>query len=50
MKPRDHDYAMFLALISFWLMFLCLEQCSTREAIQRELQDISHELRMMRYN
>lgn len=52
MKPRDHDYSMYFAFIAFFLWLLAFEQCNAnmkRESIERELDDISHELRMMRY-
>lgn len=42
---KDHDYSALLALIAIWMMVSALAQCDSA----RELSDIKHELKMMRY-
>ena len=46
MKPRDHDYSMYFAFMCIMLWMMLAVKC---ERIENELDDISHELRMMRY-
>lgn len=46
MKNNDNDYLTLLFLIGMWTMFLAMSQCSTAE----KLDDITYELRMLRYN
>lgn len=49
MKPRDHDYSMFFAFMCIMLWMMLAVKCESSERIENELDDISHELRMMRY-
>ena len=52
MKNKYHDYSVFLAIISIWIMIGGLAQCesaSNLDGIRQELSDIRHELNMMRY-
>ena len=42
---KDHDYSVFLAIIAIWVMIGELAQCESA----RHLDDIRHELNMMRY-
>ena len=42
---KDHDYSVFLAIIAIWIMIGGLAQCESA----RELSNIRHELKLMRY-
>lgn len=42
---KNHDYSVFLAIIAIWMMIGGLAQCESA----RELSNISHEMKMMRY-
>lgn len=42
---KDHDYSVFLAIIAMWMMFSGVAQCESA----KNLDDIKHELRMLRY-
>lgn len=42
---KDHDYSIFLAIIVIWMTVSSLAQCESA----RELSNIKHELKMMRY-
>ena len=52
MKEKDHDYSPFLFFIFFFVMLLALSHCSVERTLDRidgDLQDISNELKMMKY-
>ena len=42
---KDRNYSVFLAIIATWIMIGVLAQCESA----RELSNIRHELKMMRY-
>ena len=49
---KDHDYGIYLAIIAIWIMIGGLAQCesaSNLDRIRQELNDIKHELNMMRH-
>ena len=45
MRKKDRDYGVYLAIIAIWMMIGGLAQCESA----RELSNIRHELKMMRY-
>ena len=42
---KDHDYSYYFAIIAIWMMVSALAQCESA----RQLDDISHQLQMLRY-
>lgn len=53
MKNNNHDYSVFFIVITIWIMLGAMAQCeSTRKLydINREVNNIRHELSTLRYN
>lgn len=51
MSKRNNNYDICLWLAAIWsaMFTMMLIQCSSQEDIHRALQNIEHELRMLRY-
>ena len=52
MNKKDHDYGIFFAIISIWLMIGVLAQCESARHlndIRKELRGIKYELNIMKY-
>ena len=45
MNNKEHDYSISFAIIAIWMMVGGIAQCESA----RHLDDIRHELNMMRY-
>lgn len=52
MSKRNDNYGIcfWLWAIYYVLFIIMINQCSSQEDIHRDLQDIEHELRMLRYD
>lgn len=52
-KNNNHDYSLFFMFLIIWTMLGCMAQCESTNKlydINREVNNIRHELSTLRYN